>query len=227
MTLHIITSDYVLISTGAFVCNISSPSFNTVEVSCELLGNLARVNVSLNCTTCNGSEPFTLSDVSPIVIPNLPARNYTVDVFAVDINLGITEMIAVSDNITTGSLPTYGPTTDATTSANKTTTSEEPTDATITNETATDEITTNASFPITNITNTDDTTATNETATTALSPVTNITSIDDTTTTNETIASETITNGAVTNMSTTEDITGKYSIAVYSGTPLRRTPLGK
>ena len=88
--------------TGAFKCNISSPSFNTIEVSCELLGNLTRVNVTLKCTGCTSSSEYhtTVND-SPIVISNLPGGNYTVNVTAVDVNIRTVEVIMVFDDVTT------------------------------------------------------------------------------------------------------------------------------
>ena len=87
---------------GGFVCNISSPSFNAIEVSCELLRNLARVNVTLKCTSCtNSSEYHTTVNDRPIVISNLPAGNYTVDVTAVDVDFITVEVIMVSDDVTT------------------------------------------------------------------------------------------------------------------------------
>ena len=88
--------------TSTFKCNIISPSFNTIGVSCELLGNLARVNITLICTSCtSNSEYHTTVDDSPIVIPNLPAGNYTVDVTAMDANIRTVEVIMVSDDVTT------------------------------------------------------------------------------------------------------------------------------
>ena len=86
--------------TGAFKCNISSSSINTIEVSCELLGNLTRLNVNLVCTSCtSGFEYYTRVNDSPIVIPNLPAGNYTVDVTAVGVNIRTVEVIMVSDDV--------------------------------------------------------------------------------------------------------------------------------
>ena len=188
----------ISIHVGTFVCNVSSPSYNTVEVSCKLLGNLARVNVTLNCTSrIGGLEYYTVVDDSPIVIPSIPAGNYTVDTTAVDINFRTVEMIAVADNVTTSSLPTYGPTTDATIT-NTTTTDVTTTNETITGETSTDASTTNV-------------TATNETTTSVPSPITSITTTD-ATTTNETIATGTIPDGVIANRSTTEDATSKYSV---------------
>ena len=95
--------------TGAFKCNISSSSINTIEVSCELLGNLTRVNVTLKCTSCTSSSEYhtTVND-RPIVISNLPAGNYTVDVTAVDVNIRTVEVIMVSDDVineTTADVP--------------------------------------------------------------------------------------------------------------------------
>ena len=100
---------------GSFVCNIGSPSFSTIEVSCELLGNLVRVIVILNCTSCTGKHTtYTLTGDSPIVIPYLPAGNYIVDVIAVDISNDINrtvKVIVMSEEVTTHMSPTSGPTT--------------------------------------------------------------------------------------------------------------------
>ena len=82
------------------VHDISSPSFNTIEVSCELLGNLTRVIVTLICTRCTSSSEYhtTVND-SCIVIPNLPVGYYTVDVTAVDANIRTVEVIMVFDHL--------------------------------------------------------------------------------------------------------------------------------
>ena len=113
------TNSYRLfLYTGAFVCNISSPSFNTIEVSCKLLGILVRVNVLLNCTSCTDSQLQTITDDSPIVISEFPAGNYIVDVIAVDFSNDIirtVEVIVMSEDVTTDMSPTSGPTTTATT----------------------------------------------------------------------------------------------------------------
>ena len=124
----------ILFFTDAFICNINSPYFNTIVVSCELLGNLVRVNVILNCTSCTGSdELYTILGDSPVVIPHLPAGNYSVDVIDVDISNVIIRtvgVIMVSDNVTTDTPPTHGPTTNI-----------PATDGPITNQTATDTVT--------------------------------------------------------------------------------------
>ena len=105
-----------ILHTGVLVCNISSPSFNTINVSCELLGNLARVNVTLKCTSCTSSSEYhtTVND-RPIVISNLPAGNYTVDVTAVDVNIRTVEVIMVSDDVTATTTNTLSTITTATT----------------------------------------------------------------------------------------------------------------
>ena len=90
--------------TGAFICRITSPSFDAIEVSCELLGNIPRVNITVDCTSCTSSFKSSVLTDGPIIIPNLPSGNYTVDVVAVDsvyINITTTEMIVLSNDITT------------------------------------------------------------------------------------------------------------------------------
>ena len=117
---------------GAFVCNISSPSFNTIRVSCELLGILVRVNVILNCISCIGSHAvYTITDDSPIVVRFLPAGNHTVNVTAVDISNDIiktVEVIVMSEDVTIDMSPTSGP-------ANTATTHDLPTNITTTTTT--------------------------------------------------------------------------------------------
>ena len=122
-----------------FVCNIIS-SFNIIYISCELLGNLTRVNVTLKCTSCTGSSEYhTIVNDSPIVIPNLPAGNYTVHVTAVDVNfITVEKIIIVPDNIistTTNTLSTI------ITTATTTNTLSTSTTATTTNTPTTESIT--------------------------------------------------------------------------------------
>ena len=90
--------------TGAFICRITSPSFDAIGVSCELLGNIPRVNITVDCTSCTSSFKSSVLTDGPIIIPNLPSGNYTVDVVVVDsvyINITTTEMIVLSNDITT------------------------------------------------------------------------------------------------------------------------------
>ena len=107
---------------GAFVCNISSTSFNTVEVSCELLGVLVRIRVILTCNNCTINN--TTTDDSPVIFQNLTAGKYTIDATPVVIgNFNITKVIMVSDDVNTATTNT--PTTDdANTATNNTTTTE-------------------------------------------------------------------------------------------------------
>ena len=134
MIVCIIWDISTILNADAFVCAITSPSFNTIGVSCELLGNLVRVTVILNCTSCIGSdESYTILGDSPVVIPNLPAGNYSVDVIAVDISnviIRTMKVIIMSDNVTTDTPPTHWPKTNI-----------QATDGPITNQTATDTVT--------------------------------------------------------------------------------------
>ena len=112
--MHCINVPRLFLYAGAFVCNIISPSFSTIEVSCIFLGKLIRVGVILNCTSCPGEHTFSITDDSPIEVPNLPAGNYTVDIIAMDINNDIirtVKVIVMSKEVTTDMSPTSGPTT--------------------------------------------------------------------------------------------------------------------
>ena len=108
--------------TGAFVCNISSPTFDTIEISCELFGNLVRINTILTCTSCTSDfRSYAVMTDGPITISYLPAGNYTVDVIAVHsiyINITTTEMIVVANN-NTNNMSTDEPTTESTTCKGK------------------------------------------------------------------------------------------------------------
>ena len=107
MCFHIHTCLHV----GDFICNVSSTLLNTIKVTCELFGNLTRVNAIINCTSCTGKfTTYSIVDDSPFVISNLPAGNYTVDVSAVNISIvdiETVEVIVMSENIKP---PTSGPT---------------------------------------------------------------------------------------------------------------------
>ena len=97
---------------GAFVCHISSPSFNNIEISCKLLGVLVRIHVILTCNNYTINLNETMDD-SPVVFQNLPAGNYTVDVTPVgigNVSIRTNEVIMVSDNVNTAT--TYTPTSD-------------------------------------------------------------------------------------------------------------------
>ena len=128
-------------------------------MSCELLGNVVRVNVIFNCISCTGSQKQAITDDSPIIIPYLPAGTYTVDVIAVDISNDIiraVELIVMSEYSTIGMSPTSGPTTTATTHDPPTTTTTvliamhtntlTTTDVLTTNRAATDALTTESNI---------------------------------------------------------------------------------
>ena len=83
------------------VCNINSTFFNAIEVQCQFLGELVRVNITLKCTSCTSSfKSYTVITDGPVIIPNLPAGNYTVDVIVADSNYITTEVITVPISIT-------------------------------------------------------------------------------------------------------------------------------
>ena len=89
------------------------------------MGNLVRVSVVLNCTSCNDSVPSVILD-GPYVISNLPTGNYTVDVIAVDFSLDVirtVDVIVVSEDVSTdiNMSPTSVPTTNVQTTSLPTT----------------------------------------------------------------------------------------------------------
>ena len=103
--------------TDGLVCNIISPFFNAIEVDCQFLGELAKVNITFKCTSCTNSfKSYTVIAVGFVIIPNLPAGNYTVDVIVANsgyINITTTEVIVVPGNVTANILNTE-PTTSTT-----------------------------------------------------------------------------------------------------------------
>ena len=82
-------------------CTITSPYTNTIEVSCELLETYNRISVTIFSNSCTCSPPVTVIGDNPIIIFNLTAEVYTVEVTAVSMNdviienKRITEMIMV------------------------------------------------------------------------------------------------------------------------------------
>ena len=84
-------------------CTITSPSANTIRVSCELLETFTRISVTISSNSCTCSQPITMVDDNPITVSDLPIGVYTVEVTAVnsnDMNNRIVEMITVSDKST-------------------------------------------------------------------------------------------------------------------------------
>ena len=89
-----------MLLSGTFKCNITSPKLmaNTLEISCELLETLRRISATITCTKC---QPITIIGDSPIIVSNLIAGQYTIEMAIADsteINDTIVEIITVSDN---------------------------------------------------------------------------------------------------------------------------------
>ena len=89
-----------MLLSDTFKCNITSPKLmaNTLEISCELLETLRRISATITCTKC---QPITIIGDSPIIVSNLIAGQYTIEMSIADgteINDTIVEIITVSDN---------------------------------------------------------------------------------------------------------------------------------
>ena len=70
-------------------------------MSCELLEMLRRISVTVTCTNCTYFQPITIIGDSPIIVSNLIAGQYTIEMTIADtaeINDTIVEIITVSDN---------------------------------------------------------------------------------------------------------------------------------
>ena len=67
-------------------CAITSPSANTIRVSCELLETYERIRVIISSNSCTCSQPITMVDDNTITVPNLTTGVYTVEVTAVNSN---------------------------------------------------------------------------------------------------------------------------------------------
>ena len=84
-------------------CTITSPSANTIKVSCKLL---ERIRVAISSNSCICSQPITMVDDNPITVLNLTTGVYTVEVTAVNSNdmsiedNKIVEMITLCDKST-------------------------------------------------------------------------------------------------------------------------------
>ena len=102
-------------------------------MSCELLGNLVRVNVTFSCTSCTDSQLQTITDDNPIDYSGFPAGNYTVNVTAIDFSNDVirtVEVIIMSEDVTIDISPTSGSTTNrATTNVPTTTSTSSTTDS--------------------------------------------------------------------------------------------------
>ncbi|XP_065884884.1 uncharacterized protein [Dysidea avara] len=86
-------------------CDITSPSTGIISVSCQLLGSLEMIQVTLMYTSCTSSQPVTIVGDSPLVISNLIGGDYTIEVAVMDSNNisdgndEIVEMVTVSSGL--------------------------------------------------------------------------------------------------------------------------------
>ena len=81
-------------------CTITSPSANTIRISCELL---ERISVTISSNSCTCSQPIIMVGNNPITVSDLPIGVYTVEVTADDMNVEnnrIVKMITVYDKST-------------------------------------------------------------------------------------------------------------------------------
>ena len=70
---------------------------NNFEISCELLETLRRISATITCTKC---QPITITGDSPIIVSDLIAGQYTIEMKIADsaeINDTVVEIITVSD----------------------------------------------------------------------------------------------------------------------------------
>ena len=85
-------------------CTITSPSANTIRVSCEFVES---INVTISSNSCTCSQPITMLDSSPISVSDLAIGVYTVEVIAVNSsdmnteNNRIVEIITICEKSTT------------------------------------------------------------------------------------------------------------------------------
>ena len=88
---------YIRTYVGLQSCTITSPSANTIRVSCELL---ERISVTISSNSCTCSQPITMVDNNPITVSDLPIGVYTVEVTAVNSNDMSIENNRIADVIT-------------------------------------------------------------------------------------------------------------------------------
>ena len=87
-------------------CTITSPSANTIKVSCELLETFERIRVTISSNSCSCSQPITMVGDNSITVLNLTTGVYTVEMTAVNSNVmsiennSIVEMITLCDKST-------------------------------------------------------------------------------------------------------------------------------
>ena len=77
------------------------PITNTIVISCELLKTVRRISVTVTYAHCSCRQPITVIGDSPVVISDLVAGQYIVEMAIADtteINDTIVEMITVFGN---------------------------------------------------------------------------------------------------------------------------------
>ena len=77
------------------------PVTNTIEISCELLEKLRRISVAVTYADCSCCQPITVIGNSPVVVSDLFAGQYIVEMAIADtreINDTIVETVTVSGN---------------------------------------------------------------------------------------------------------------------------------
>ena len=68
-------------------CVSTSPTSNTIRVSCEFLGASRRISVNATCTSCEGTQTtITVVGDNPLDIVGLQPESYALKVIAVDSN---------------------------------------------------------------------------------------------------------------------------------------------
>ena len=81
-------------------CSITSPSANTIRVSCELLETFEGIRVTISSNSCTSSPPITIIGDNPITVSYLTIGIYTVEVTAVNSNDSNVEINKIVEIIT-------------------------------------------------------------------------------------------------------------------------------
>ena len=77
-------------------CTITSPSANTIRVSCDLLKTFSRIKVIVSSNSCTALPPITITGDNPVIVSNLTIGIYTFEVTAVsssDLSVEINKIV--------------------------------------------------------------------------------------------------------------------------------------
>ena len=87
-----------ILLSGIFKCSITSLKLkvNTIQISCELLKELRRISVAVTYADCHCCQPITMIGDSPVVVSDLVAGQYIVEMAIAD----TTESDTIGDIIT-------------------------------------------------------------------------------------------------------------------------------